>query len=82
MYRWPVGESAAVVLWLCQWNRFDLPGHTAGSIGQQSGELVLKMIFLIGLADEVQHRQALFALRQAQAMPQLLEEDGQGLGGT
>ena len=60
----------------------DLPGHAAGSIGQQGGELVLKIILLIGLADEVQHRQALFALRQAEATPQLLEEDGQGLGGT
>ena len=46
------------------------------------GKLILKIILFIGLADEVQHRQALLILHKPQATAQLLEEDGQGLGGT
>ena len=61
---------------------FNFSGHAASGVGQQGGELVLEIVLLIGLADEVQHRQALLILRKPQATAQLLEEDGQGLGGT
>ena len=54
----------------------DLPGHTAGGVGEQCGKLILEVIPLVGLADEVQHGQAFLALRQPQATSQLLEEDG------
>ena len=59
----------------------DLPGHAAGGIAQEGGKLVLEVISLVGLADKVQHGQAFFILCQPQATAQLLEEDGQGLGG-
>ena len=59
----------------------DLSGHAAGGIRQQSCKLILKVIPLIGLADKVQHGQALFILRKPQTTAQLLEKNGQGLGG-
>ena len=61
---------------------FDFLGYAASGVGQQGGKLILEVIPLVGLADKVQHGQAFLVLLQPQATAQLLEEDGQGLGGA
>ena len=61
---------------------FDLSGHAAGSVGQQCCKLIFKVVPLICLTNKVQHRQALFVLCQPQTTAQLLQENGQGLGGA
>ena len=60
----------------------DLPGHASGCVGEQRREFIFKVVFFVGLADEIQHGQAFFVFRQTQATAQLLQEDGQRLGGT
>ena len=55
----------------------DLTGHAAGGVGKKCGELVLKVILSIRLADEIENGQALFILCQSQTSAQLLQEDSQ-----
>ena len=56
--------------------------HAVVGVVQQRGELLLEVVLAVGRADEVQHREALFPLGQAQAAPQLLEEDRQRFRGS
>ena len=55
--------------------------HAVIGIVQQRGELLLEVILSVGRADEVQHGEAFLPLGQAQAAPQLLEEDRQRFRG-
>ena len=51
---------------------FDFAGYAASCIRQQCRELIFKVIFLIGLTDEIQYGQAFFIFGQTQAAAQLL----------
>ncbi|MNP65837.1 hypothetical protein D3C76_1614660 [compost metagenome] len=48
----------------------------------QGAEFILEPVLLMRLPDEVEHGQALFALRHPQSTSQLLQEYGQTLGRT
>ncbi len=55
---------------------------TPCGVGKQCCEFILKIIFLVCLADEIQNGQAFLILCQTQTTSKLLQKDGQRLGWT
>ena len=60
----------------------DFPGDAPGGIAEQCCKLILKVIFFVGLADKIQHSQALLVFCQTETAAQLLQEHSQGLCGA